>query len=775
MADLVQNNALLVAPEDPDDVDFSSHVPFSVSQWDGNGFVVQDTTMTPVKIGKAPIMAMLGSFALSHLSSGSAADDSIGATPGKVALDLTRAAAYTGEAPADATIPDWMGIVIKNGNVSLPDAYIKTDDNQKVRFKLTPGELLYDLNGFCYQNQAYTPEGVPVNFGEALGGFQDVTVYNVVMDLYGNQTNLQIDGDMAVPLLNTRIKVKLYTDKNSSLVCTVAETDKLDTSGKGKTKIKILNGYLDEKGLHVDGTLDFAFENSITYSDIQFNELVIPADMSKIAQEDENNIYGRVLFDKPYLINFHDFPMEIRALSLISTKTALQIKKNSSTESISSGMGYDTTLTLWGGMQLSDNLSADTNEDLDRIVLGKAFTNPAIIYNNSKSKIEMDFEDFTQFEGVGTPKVTDGDEGIVEYDTEGMEMLFNGALDAFAGMPIKVNTRIGYDKKKSRSFFAVAIFYGQDDPGEDRPQGIPLGCYGEINDITGMIGYNLDMDKNEDGTYHFSSDKTSLFNSIDTMAVNRTDGGNYFFALSATMYIKYGELKLGQVRNMYLVLEKGPTVELGGFYYGPTTIDTLVTGDEDNLKEMGVIRMGYYHRERLFKFSLSLNDAGMYGLTVNGDIGFDMCPDYWELRMGYPDALQASVSDYASVWFGLIIRSSHIDDSFISAQTGFSFDTGDVTLGIVFIRAYLAIGGEGYYNFDQESLYLHVYLRGGVEGGVKVGGKRFRVISLMLEAEGTLQKTHNWKLDASARIRYHVDLWLMDIGGSVGWSISETF
>lgn len=770
MADIVQSNALLVAPDLKDESSPWSNVPFSVSNWDGEGFVIQDTTMTPVKIGKSPLSAIIRNFKSGINTSGDNFDDSIGATPGKVALDLTRDAAYTGESPEDAAMPEWMGIVIKNGNISLPEDYIKTEANTRVRFNLTPGELLYDLNGFCYQNQAYTPEGVPVNFGEALGGFTDVIVYNIVIDLYGNNTNLQIDADMAVPLFNKRVKVKLYTDKNSKLVCTVSETDKLDPSGKGTVKVKILNGFLDKNGLHVDGMLDFAMGSSLTFGDIQFNDLVIPADMAKIAKEDENSIYGRALLDKPYLIKFHDFPMEIRAVTMYSDLMYGMVKKNSYT-----GPKYDTTITFWGGMQLSDNLSADANEDVDRIVINKICSNPTVVYDNSKSKIEMDFEDFAQMDGVGTPKVTDDKEGLVEYDTDGMEMIFNGALDAFKYLPIKVNTRIGYDKKMGRSFFAVAIFYGQDDGDSERPQGIPLGCYGEINDMTGMIGYNLDMEKNEDGTYHFSSQKTSLFNSIDTMKVNRTPGGNYFFAVSATMYIKYGELKLGQVRNMYLIVEKGPTVELGGFYYGPTTIDALVTGDESKLSEMGVIRMGYYHKDRLFKFSLSLNDAGMYGITVNGDMGFDMCPDYWELRMGYPKALQANVSNYASMWFGLVIRSSSIDESYIKAQTGFSFDTGDITLGIVFLRAYLAVGGEGYYNFDSESLYLHVYLRGGVEGGVKAMGKRFRVINLMLEADGTLQKSSNWRLDASARIYYHVDLWLTDIGGSVGWNVSTTF
>ena len=512
MADLTQSNALLVAPDLTDKAIPWSTVPFSATNWDGKGFVIQKTTMTPVKIGKLPISSIIGDFKLGIATTATTdyVDDSIGATSGKVALDLTRDSAYTGEAPEDAVIPEWMGIVVKNGNVSLPEAYIKTETNKRVRFNLTPGELLYDLNGFCYQNQAYTQEGVPVNFGEALGGFEDVIVYNIVIDLYGNHTNLQIDGDMAVPLFNSRVKVKLYTDKNSKLVCTVSETEKLDPSGKGKVKVKILNGYLDKNGLHVDGTLDYAFEKSIAFSDIQFNELVIPADMSKIAKEDEDSIYGRALFDKPYLINFHDFPMEIRAVTMFSDMMYGMVKKNSYT-----GPKYDTTMTFWGGMQLSDNLTADANQDVDRIVIGKVCTEPVIVYNNSKSKIDMEFEDFAQLDGVGTPKVTDDGDGLVEYDTDGMDMVFNGALEAFKNMPIKVNTRIGYDKKMGRSYFAVAIFYGKDVGDDKRPPGIPLGCYGEINDMTGLIGYNLDMDKNADGTYHFSSERTSLFNSID--------------------------------------------------------------------------------------------------------------------------------------------------------------------------------------------------------------------------------------------------------------------
>lgn len=91
------------------------------------------------------------------------------------------------------------------------------------------------------------------------------------------------------------------------------------------------------------------------------------------------------------------------------------------------------------------------------------------------------------------------------------------------------------------------------------------------------------------------------------------------------------------------------------------------------------------------------------------------------------------------------------------------------------MRGYLYAGGDGEYVFDDGSILLHVFIEGGIEGGVKVSGKRFRVISLMLRADGSLAKSDSWTLDAQARIHYCVDLWLTDISGSVGWHISTSF
>ncbi|MDD2393171.1 MAG: hypothetical protein PHV88_03840, partial [Eubacteriales bacterium] len=172
------------------------------------------------------------------------AEEEIGVTPGKVGLDLSRQEAYSGQAPEDVKDAGWMGIVIKNGRVGLPPAFIKSDNDDRVLFNLTPGEMLYDRNGIFYQNQAYSAEGIPVNFGDSLGGFQDVIVNLIYLDMYNNKVNLEIQGEMGIPLFGyQRAKVRLYTSKElGKLVFSVTETGKFDPAGTGNIAMKISGG-----------------------------------------------------------------------------------------------------------------------------------------------------------------------------------------------------------------------------------------------------------------------------------------------------------------------------------------------------------------------------------------------------------------------------------------------------------------------------------------------------------------------------------------------------
>ena len=151
-----------------------------------------------------------------------------------------------------------------------------------------------------------------------------------------------------------------------------------------------------------------------------------------------------------------------------------------------------------------------------------------------------------------------------------------------------------------------------------------------------------------------------------------------------------------------------------------------------------------------------------------------MSPSLWEIRIGYPETLSARMGAFTG-GFGFTIRYSELpDDSFVKAKMFFGYDTGDVSISIVYFRAYLFAGGEGEYYFDSGNLVLHVFIEGGLEGGIKVKGKKLKIIHMMVGADGTLTRyTGNWNLNANVRIHYHLDLFLFEVGGSVNWHVSQ--
>jgi hypothetical protein len=428
-------------------------------------------------------------------------------------------------------------------------------------------------------------------------------------------------------------------------------------------------------------------------------------------------------------------------------------------------------MTLWGGMQLSDNLAMDNNEDFDRITISKVFNRPEINYEETISKLDLEFEGFAHVKAIASPVLSGRGDGIVEYNTDGLDMLFSSAGSLLSSVPVEANVRIGYDKVMKRSFFALGIYY------HDPLGGIPFG-FGNLNDITGVIGYNLNLPYNKADGYTFAEGKDGFFKSIDDLDVDRTKDGNYFFAATAWMSLGFdtggAKLKLGEVRNIYMVVEKGPNLEMGGDYYGPASIQSLATGT--GFKLMGTASIGYYHQEQLFKFSLSLYDFGMYGCTVSGDLGFEMSPKYWEVRLGYPDTLIATMGGYIG-GFGLALRfSDYPDDSYIKAKMLFGYDTGDITIWPTYFRAYLFVGGDGEYYFDSGNMVLNAFIEGGLEGGIKVAGKKYRIIHLMVGANGTLTKYYSdWTLSANVRIYYSLDLFLLEVSGSVNWHMTTSF
>jgi len=778
MTQSVQSNALLIFPDSRELEESCSAVPFRVNNWDGCGFMIQDTMMTPSGV------PLYDAGKLTKEQEEEQKDAKLGITPGTVALDLRRDSYYQGQSPDDTKIPEWMGIVIKHGHISMPTKYIEDDNGKPITFTLSPGELLYDQNGFCYQNQAYTPEGIPADFESELGTYEDVIVRNIVLDLYNNMADLEIDADIGVPLFQRRLKVKLMKDDKSGLfVCNIAKTDKFDPAGDGQVKVQIDGGYMDDLGMHIDGTLDLVLEGGgkgLKLMNAAFSDLIIPADnkMNKLESEEGRGVYGTALFNKPYTVKFHDFPIQLRALSLISKPLSMVVQTRDGT-GISPdeyyGRTYNTTMTLWGGMQLSDNLTMNTEKDADRIVVQGVFNSPKISYENCASEMNLNFDDFMDIKGVAISAKKSGQtaalegvpEDVVEYDLDKLQML----CSAFSSMEygtFKVEGRIGFDRKRDRYFFGVASYY--------TGPGIPYG-FGEIFNMGSLFAYNMDMPTKTDGTFDIPLQQQALMGTLKKMEVNKSNSGNYVFAAAFDSTVRVLGYKIGELKNAALIVEKGPTVEMSSQFWGPTTISGLTTGNP--LSPIGEAKIGYYHKNRLFKMSIALLGADMFGLSVSGTTGFELCPDYWEFYMGYPDMMMASFHGL-DAGFGFAIRNSSIDDSYIMARVHVGYDTGHVDIGIVYVRGFLAVGGElGISEAldDKTKLWLSAYLQGGIEGGVVALGKRFEVISLMLNANGQLvaQEGSGWHLSAHARIRYHVDLVIKDISGSVGWHISKDF
>ena len=177
---------------------------------------------------------------------------------------------------------------MKGGTLTLPPNFVKTADGKPVVFHPGGREMIYDLNGFNYQTFLYSPAGVPAQFGETLGGFTDVLIYDCLLDLYANRVNLEINADVGIDLfLKNRVKVKLYTNQEDDgefepgqWVCSVAPT--LFEKGLADgIQVKIDGGWLKPDGMHISGALMVETEEVVASEPLAYTDLIVPADQTQ--------------------------------------------------------------------------------------------------------------------------------------------------------------------------------------------------------------------------------------------------------------------------------------------------------------------------------------------------------------------------------------------------------------------------------------------------------------------------------------------------------------
>lgn len=738
----VQQNGLLIVPDDFSLQDKCSWIPIVVDDWTGKGFVMENSHMSPTRITER------------SLDISTQRSQAIVVSPTGVTVDLDREDYVQkqggSQTPNETEKPFWVGLVIKGGTLKLPPDFIQRDGGGAIDFSLAEGEMIYDLNGFNYQTYLYNNDGVPADFGEGLGGFADVMVYDCLLDLYANSVNLEINAEVRVDLLHEKwLKAKLYTNKEDNgdgkkgaFLCSVAPT-MIEDALAHDIDIRIDGGFFKKDGLHISGGLmlpkpDAPLAGISSAEILTFSNLVIPAD--KTLAGNENDALGRkytsALLTRPVNIDFEGFPMEIRKFEIVyKDPGALR-------------------LNLYGATQLSDiiALSGDTTDQLI-IECPKALGDPKVVYNESLSVLKTSFDGCVDVSGVLVPKKLQNAGGLVEFDTEELEFNF---LQQLEGLPIKAETRFGYDEQNDRCYFAIGMV------PESTGGKITLGG-GVIRGFTGIVAYNMEVSRDEQRRFIFPDQASQMKEFIESMKVYRGSNTPFAAGIRGTLEVS----KLCEIRDLYFGFEPGPSVAAGGSLYLPLSLSSLIEGD-GGFTKVGAVAITYSHPDRYFSFSMTLDRINLLLAQVSGSLGFEYSPRLFGVYLGYPETLVGNIGIF-HLGMGVGFRIDQDGNSMVQAKMELGLEK-DLDIAIVYIHGYLYAGADGAYYFADNSFTLELYLKGGIEGGIRVGKKRFNIIGFYLDARGKLSSAYPfnaWSLACSCSVSYSLDLWLFEIEGSV--------
>jgi PKD repeat protein len=745
----VQQNGLLIVPDDFSLQDKCSWIPIEVNDWTGKGFVMENSHLSPTRITER------------SLDTSTQRAQAMVVAPTGVTVDLDREGFLPkqggSQTPNETEKPFWVGLIIKSGTLKLPPDFIQRDGGGAIDFKLAEGEMIYDLNGFNYQTYLYNTEGVPADFGEKLGGFNEVIVYDCLLDLYANRVNLEINAEARVDLLqNNWLKVKLYTNKEDNedgkkgaFLCSVAPT-MIEDALANDIDIKIDGGFFKEDGLHISGGLKLPERDApvagISSAEIlAFSDMVIPADKTLAGNKTDalGRKYTTAFLTRPVNIDFEGFPMEIRRFELVHRESGA------------------VRMNLYGATLLSDiiALSSDTTDQLI-IECPAVLGNPKVIYDESLSVLETSFDGCVDVSGVLVPKKVQNAGGLVEFDTK--ELNFN-FLQQLKGMPIKAETRFGYDEQNDRCYFAVGLV-----PGSQGGK-ISLGA-GEVRNFTGMVTYNMEISRDEQQRFEFPNQAGHMKGFIENLKVHQGSDSTFAAGIRGTLEVS----RLCEIRDLYFGFERGPSVSASGSLYLPLSISSVIEGD-GGFTKVGSAAIRYSHPDRYFSFSMTLDRINLLLAEVGGSLGFEYSPRLFGVYLGYPETLVGNIGIF-HLGMGVGFRIDEGGDSMVQAKMELGLDKS-VEVFIVYLRGYLYAGADGAYYFADNAFTLELYLKGGIEGGIKVGSKKFNIISFYLDARGKIGSAYPfdcWSLACSCTVSYSLDLWLFEVEGSVNASFDTS-
>ena len=780
----VQQNSLLILPKSFEQQDKCASVPIYLNNWNGEGFVINTANMDNVRVTNRNLT---GAESIGDIVTGdyiqrqqaliiSGTNDQLSYI--NVSVDLSRtdsipktdnAQDQTGTAdiltPKETEKPFWAGIVFGNGKLALPSKYLQQADGGTIRFDMAKGEMIYDLNGFNYQTYLYgsDPEGVPAQFGDNLGGFKDVRIKDCLLDLYANSVNIEINATVMVDLLqHKKVEARLYTNDRGEFVCSVAPTNVALANG---IDMRIDGGFFEKKGMRIYGQLTLPSEgfDAVAKEPLDFIGLTIPSSLDDVILGQAAPSTASAIVERPVKINFKGFPMEVREFDL----------RYMPGFSILTGMSDNSIrLTLRGATQLSDNIALSPGAT-DSLAIKFSFVTPgtptaampgpALLYDESKSELNTSFDgciDVTAKKLV--PKILPAGSqtgGLVEFETDGLDLNFLG--QSLESLPVNTKTRFG-KQPNGKFYYAVGLT-----PLNGQP--INFGA-GDIDNFTGLVAYNMIVGTDERGRYNFPTNPGQMQAYINGLQVG---GGKFVGGIKGEMSVS----GLCTLKNLYFCFEPGPSVTAEGDLYVPLSIESISTGRPD--KFMGKAAISYRHPERYLSFTMTLDRINLILAEVGGSLGFEYSPSLFGVYLGYPETLAGNIGIF-HVGAGVGFRYDWENDAgMVQAKMEFGLEKS-MNIAIVYIRGYLYAGADGMYYWTPEgsSIRLTLYLRGGIEGGVKVGGKRFKVIGFYLDAQGTLASRYpgydKWDLACSATVSYCVDVYLFECEGSVTANFATT-
>ena len=129
----VQQNGLHLVPNDLVLQDKCGYAVIDVPVWNGKGFLIGSTYMTPTSVADRGLSLDLQEA------------QAITVAPTEVTVDLDRENSLPKEGgtqtPNETEKPFWVGMVMKGGTLTLPPAFIKTSDGKSIVFELAVGEM----------------------------------------------------------------------------------------------------------------------------------------------------------------------------------------------------------------------------------------------------------------------------------------------------------------------------------------------------------------------------------------------------------------------------------------------------------------------------------------------------------------------------------------------------------------------------------------------------------------------------------------------------------